>query len=98
MESELDAYRKAVEGLYRVTARFKRVHTVRGRLLGVVFEFQIDHPEASAAYAWSDPVPGSDHHRFYAVLKQGPVDSPEKAVRAAIVSEYRESTVGGSDA
>ena len=47
------------------------------------------HPSAEKAYAWSVPVPGSERRRFYAVLHEGPVDSPEKAVRAAIVSGAR---------
>ena len=40
------------------------------------------HPNAQKAYAWSVPFPGSERRRFYAVLPEGPVDSPEKAVRA----------------
>ena len=57
---------------------------------GEVYVFDLtDHPTAEVAYGWSDPVPGTDRRRFYAVLHTGPVDSPEKAVRAAIVSEYR---------
>ena len=59
---------------------------------GDVFVFDLlDHQGAKVAYGWSDPVPGSDRRRFYAVLHAGPVDSPEKAVRAAIVSEYRQA-------
>ncbi len=62
---------------------------------GDVYVFDLtDHPTAKVAYGWSDPVPGSDRRRFYAVLHTGPVDSPEKAVRAAIVSEYREAKGG----
>ena len=45
----------------------------------------INHTTAKIAYGWSDPVPGSDRRRYYAVLHTGPVDSPETAVRAAIV-------------
>ena len=94
-EPELESYQKAVEGLHRAPARFQRVHSVQetsqGEVIweGPVYEFQVDLPEASIAYAWSDPVPGSDRRCFYAVLHQGPVDSPEKAVRAAIVNEFR---------
>ena len=62
---------------------------------GEVFVFDLlDHPTAKVAYGWSDPVPGTENRRFYAVLHTGPVDSPEKAVRAAIVSEYREARRG----
>jgi hypothetical protein len=47
------------------------------------------HPSAEKAYSWSVPVPGSERRRFYAVIHEGPVDSPEKAVRAAIVQANR---------
>jgi hypothetical protein len=47
------------------------------------------HPTASRAYAWSSPIEGSDKRRFFAVLHQGPVESPVDAVRAAIVAETR---------
>ena len=50
----------------------------------------IGHPTAARCYAWSHAVEGSDNRRFVAVLHQGPVDSPEKAVRAAMVQEQRE--------
>jgi hypothetical protein len=61
---------------------------------GVVQVFDLkDHLTASRCYAWSyltDEKTGK--RRFYAVLHQGPVDSPQVAVRAAIVAEYREET------
>ena len=58
---------------------------------GVVDVFDlIDHPTATRCYAWSHAVEGSENRRFVAVLHQGPVDSPETAVRAAIVQEQRE--------
>lgn len=56
---------------------------------GTVSVFSIDHPEADTCYAWSSPIEGSERRKFYAVLKVPPVDSPEAAVRAAIVSDYR---------
>lgn len=56
---------------------------------GVVQVFDlIDHPTAKKCYAWSYIVDDSGKRKFYAVLHRGPVDSPEKAVKAAIVSEY----------
>ena len=62
---------------------------------GEVYVFDLTgHPTAEVAYGWSDPVPGTDNRRFYAVLHTGPVDSPEKAVRAAIASEYRKAQGG----
>ena len=48
----------------------------------------IGHPTAKRCYAWSHATKGKKR-RFVAVLHQGPVDSPEKAVRAAIASEHR---------
>jgi len=48
----------------------------------------IGHPTATRCYAWSHATTGKKR-RFVAVLHQGSVDSPEKAVKAAIVGEYR---------
>lgn len=57
---------------------------------GVVQVFDlIDHPRAKRCYAWSHALEGSKKRRFFAVLHQGKVDSPEKAVRVAIVKELR---------
>jgi hypothetical protein len=47
------------------------------------------HQKATRAYAWSSPIEGSTKRRYYAVLHIPPVDSPEKAVRAAIVHESK---------
>ena len=47
------------------------------------------HPTALYAYAWSSPIEGRTKRRFFAVLHQSPVDSPQAAVRAAIVAEQR---------
>ena len=59
---------------------------------GVVEVFEIKgHPNASKAYAWAhdtdDPLRPK---RQVTVLHIPPVVSPETAVRAAIVQEYRE--------
>jgi len=57
---------------------------------GVVHVFDlIGHPTAARAYAWSSPIEGSTKRRFFAVLHQPPVDSPQAAVRAAIVAERK---------
>jgi hypothetical protein len=57
---------------------------------GVVHVFDLTgHPTATRAYAWSSPIEGSTKRRFFAVLHQPPVDSPQAAVRAAIVAEQR---------
>jgi hypothetical protein len=54
---------------------------------GIVQVFEIDHPKSKLCYAWSHELEGSKKRRFLAVLHQGVVDSPQKAVRAAIVRD-----------
>ena len=55
---------------------------------GIVQVFDLQgHPTATRCYAWSHELEGSIKRKFFAVLHQGKIDSPEKAVRAAIVSE-----------
>jgi hypothetical protein len=57
---------------------------------GIVSIFELKgHPNATKCYAWSSPIEGSERRRFYAVLNIPPVDSPEKAVRASIVHDYK---------
>lgn len=56
---------------------------------GVVQVFEVDHPKSKLCYAWSHRLDSSKKRRFFAVLHQGAIDSPEKAVRAAIVSVSR---------
>jgi hypothetical protein len=46
-------------------------------------------PLTTRAYAWSHATTGTKR-QFYAVLHVPPVDSPVKAVRAAIVADARE--------
>ena len=53
----------------------------------LVFDLR-DHPTAKTCYAWS--VDG----RVTAVLHEGPIDSPQSAVRAAIAAEHRCSHCG----
>jgi hypothetical protein len=50
------------------------------------------HPEAKRAYAWSHATGKNDKDkRYVAVLELPPVDSPQTAVRAAIVQEVRDA-------
>lgn len=61
---------------------------------GVVQVFDlIGHPKATRCYAWSHGLDNSKKRRFFTVLHQGTVDSPEKAVRAAIVNEVRKNGI-----
>lgn len=57
---------------------------------GVVQVFElIDHPAAKKCYAWSYEVDDSGKRKFVAVLHQDPVKSPQDAVRAFIVNEFK---------
>ena len=56
---------------------------------GTVQVFELHrHPTATRCYAWSHET-DEGKTRYVAVLHEGPVDSPEKAVRAAIVQERK---------
>ena len=95
-EAPTAALRQAVEGMHECRATLREVAHVHEKFEGetvwegdvAVFDLR-DHPTARNAYAWSDPVPGSDRRRFYAVLHAGPVQSPADAVRASILQSYR---------
>jgi len=96
-DEPMEALRKAVMDLHGGVATWLESvpvkETFQGQIVweGDVQVFSISgHPTASRCYAWShvsDEKTGK--RKFYAVLHQGPVDSPLKAVRAAIVAEYR---------
>ncbi len=95
---EIDRLKEAIEHLHKCRASHKQTVIVRehfGDQLaweGSVSVFTVDHPEADTCYAWSSPVEGSDKRKFYAVLQIPPVDSPDKAVRAATVADYRQES------
>ncbi len=58
---------------------------------GVVAVFDlIDHPTAVRAYVWAHALDDSEKRGFVAILHTGMVNSPETAVRAAIVQELME--------
>jgi hypothetical protein len=93
---ESDQLSEAVEKMHGGTATLAQSVPVRetfeGKAVweGVVHVFHLTgHPTATRAYAWSSPIEGSAKRRFFAVLHQPPVDSPQTAVRAAIVAERR---------
>jgi len=88
----------AVEGLHGCQATFVEESDVVSRhgkkiiWQGRVALFSLQgHPTSLECYAWSEPTKGSDKRRFFAVLKAPPVDSPEAAVRASIMSDYQAS-------
>src|SRR5216683_2306220 len=95
-EIEADQLKQAVAKMHGGTATLAQSVPVRetfeGKPVweGVVHVFDLaGHPTATRAYAWSSPIEGSTKRRFFAVLHQPPVDSPQAAVRAAIIAENR---------
>ena len=58
---------------------------------GIVEVFDLHgHPAANRVYAWAHETENSERpKRHIAVLHIGPVTSPQEAVRAAIVNEFR---------
>jgi len=61
---------------------------------GIVEVFELrGHPKASRAYAWAHETDNPERpKRHIAVLHIGPVTSPETAVRAAILQEFKLGT------
>ena len=57
---------------------------------GIISVFEIKgHPKTTKCHAWSSPIEGSTKRRYFAILHIPPIDSPEKAVRAAIVYDHK---------
>ena len=97
-DADTNQLKQAVEHQHGGTAIFVEVlpveETFEGRPVweGAVHVFDLDgHPNATRAYAWSSPIEGSSKRRYYAVLHLGGIQSPQDAVRAAIVAENRGS-------
>lgn len=95
-DSHSEELKQAVERMHGGTATFIESvpveETFEGKTAweGVVHIFDLaGNLLATRAYAWSSPIEGSSKRRYFAVLHVPPVDSPQKAVRAAIVAEHR---------
>jgi hypothetical protein len=91
-----DDLRKAVEQLHNCKAQHIEDVKVIEKFgqdtvwEGMVSIFKIEgHPNANKCYAWSHSLDDSNKRRYFAVLHQSPVDSPQAAVKAAIVNEFR---------
>ena len=64
---------------------------------GEVEVFEIDHPETTRIYAWAHDTEDADRpRRHVTVLQIPPVESPETAVKASIVSDYKEQQNEGN--
>jgi len=95
-EIETGQLKEAVERMHGGTATLAQFVPIREtfdrKVLwdGEVHVFHLaDHPTETRANAPSSPVEGGTKRRFFAVLHQPPVDSPQAALRAAIVAKNR---------
>ena len=76
------------ESDYLETVVVKEVFGGQAVWVGEVEVFNLrGHPKAKRAYAWKHET--DKGHRYVAVLELPPIDSPQKAVRAAIVEEVK---------
>jgi len=96
MKENIDQLKKIVEQLHQCVATYLEQVSVIEKFgdktvwKGIVHVFKIEgNKEAETCYAWSSPIEGSTKRRYYAVLHVPPIDSPEKAVRASIVQDYK---------
>jgi hypothetical protein len=81
------------EASYVETVPVKETHQGQTVWEGEVEVFDLtDHPTASRVYAWTHETNASDtSKRHVTVLHVPPVVSPELAVRASILQDYREA-------
>jgi len=92
--AELVALRKAILDLHGARAEHAESvpvkETFNGETVwdGVVEVFTLPEHAAGKAYAWRHESDAGGW-RYVAVLHKPPVDTPQRAVQAAIVAEYR---------
>jgi hypothetical protein len=86
----------AVEKTFNCPAQSVEAVHLREALQGkaewerTVFVFALaGHPQAKKCYAWSSSPEGSAQIRHYVALHIPPIDSPEKAVIAALLQEQK---------
>jgi hypothetical protein len=97
----LPALIEAIRHLHGIQAKWLEsvpvVETFKGTTIwvGEVQVFEVRHPTASRVYAWSHDVKGG-RTRFHAVLGIPPVDSAQKAVDTALVSEFGRGQSGAT--
>ncbi len=97
-EVPIEALKEAIRNLHGCgSAWLESVpvkETFQGKIVweGTVQVFDLHgHPTARRCYAWSYEA-DEGKRRFVAVLHQGPVDSPVRAVKAAIIQQNRPPT------
>jgi hypothetical protein len=93
-EVEVDQLKGAVEQMHGRSAWFAQSLSISEKIKsktvweGVVHMLGLTgNAAATRAYVWSPPAEESTTRRFFAVLHQPPIDSPQAVVRAAIVAE-----------
>ena len=94
----MEALRQAIRDLHGCDSTHVEsvpvTETFQGQTVwdGTVDVFDLEgHPTATRCYAWSHALDDSEKRRYVAVLHEGPVDSPQAAVRAAIVEEQHQA-------
>jgi hypothetical protein len=94
--THIDELRAIIKRLHGVESRHVEsvpvLETFKGQTVweGVVEVFElVGHPKASRLYAWVQDADGKKRH--FMVLHVAPVDSPQTAVRAAILQDYRDA-------
>lgn len=99
MKENIQQLKETVERMHNCKATFVETVNVaeafQGNAVweGIVHVFDITgNPISTRCYAWSSPIEGNTKRRYYAVLKVPPIDSPEKAVRASIIQDYKMRT------
>jgi hypothetical protein len=99
MGNDIEELKKTIHKLHGARAKHTKSvpvkETFQGQIVwdGVVEVFELKgHPKASKAYAWAHDTDDPLHPKQQVtVLHIPPVTSPELAVRAAIVKEYRDN-------
>lgn len=95
-EASVDKLKYAIEPQHECTATFReamQIHEYFNEKTvweGIVHVFDVDHPQADTAYAWTETIEDSNERSFIAVLGIPPLDSPVNALRIAIAAQYQD--------
>jgi hypothetical protein len=97
VEVSVDQLQAAIQGLHGLSSildRVEQVHEVfKGKTVweGPVHVFKVKHPQTDTCYAWTESVKDSKRRRLFTVLSIPPINSALDAVRASIMSDYKQS-------
>lgn len=98
----IEELQEAIRNLHGCEAEYLETVPVKETFQGqTVWEGEVEvfeihgHPAAKRCYAWSHASGANDRgKRYVAVLELPPVDSPQNAVRTAIVAEVKDAKKG----